>query len=202
MSVAAALTYESYVGAEIAMVLAPLGELRIAVFKAFPYLYEGDLAYEQEYLKTYTRSADSFLHTVWDGDALVGATTCIPLVDETEEVRQPFRKAGMEMHTICYFGESILLPQYRGHGIGHLFFDVREAHARQLGLEQTCFCAVERPANHPMRPAQYRPLDDFWLQRGYVKVPQLQSQFEWKDLGATQPTFKTMTYWMREGWPP
>ena len=193
-----ALTYKTYLGPAFAQVFEPLAQLRMQVFRDYPYLYEGSLEYELDYLQTYARAERSFLFAAFDGDNMVGATTCIPLSDETAEVQAPFLAAGMDIGAIFYFGESILLPQYRGLGLGHRFFDEREAHARsfpQYGA--TCFCAVVRPPDHPDRPAGYRPLDLFWEKRGYRMQPGLQSSFEWPDLGQSQSTAKPMQYWMR-----
>ncbi|RDB08052.1 GNAT family N-acetyltransferase [Runella aurantiaca] len=192
------LTFIAKRGPEIASVIEDLGKLRIAVFHDYPYLYEGTLDYEKEYLQIYTKAPRSFLFAVYDGTKMVGATTCIPLTDETADVRLPFEKAGFDINTIFYFGESILLPAYRGLGLGHRFFDEREAHARSFGTyKMTCFCAVERAEDHPSKPQSYRPNDVFWTKRGYQKEPALQSTFEWPDMGQTQSTPKKMIYWCR-----
>ena len=198
MTTASPLRYNRLTGPAIRSVFEPLAALHIAVFRDFPYLYEGTLAYEMGYLDTYARSDRSFLLTVTDGDRLVGATTAIPLTDETEEVQQPFRDAGYALDRVFYFGESLLLPAYRGRGLGHRFFDEREAHARQFGtFDLTCFCAVQRPDSHPQRPADYRPLDLFWRGRGYQREPALTSTFWWPDIGETESTPKPMLYWVR-----
>lgn len=195
----AELTFHSFRGASITTVFEPLAKLRIAVFRAYPYLYEGSLDYELHYLQTYADASRSLLFAAFDGAEMIGATTCIPLTDETSEVQEPLIKAGLDLASIFYFGESILLPQYRGLGIGHRFFDEREAHARSFGTYRfTCFCGVLRPDDHPARPADYRPLNDFWQKRGYQPHPELQSQFEWLDIGEGTPTSKPMMYWMRE----
>lgn len=185
-------------GQAIEDVFDDLAHLRIAVFRSFPYLYEGSLAYEKAYLQTYTKTERSFLFAAYDGEQMIGATTCIPLEDETAEVRQPFEEADMDIRTIFYFGESILLPDYRGQGLGHRFFDEREAHARSFGTFQTaCFCSVVRPETHPARPHDYRPLDEFWTKRGYHREPSLQSHMEWPDVGETTSTAKPMVYWLK-----
>jgi GNAT superfamily N-acetyltransferase len=173
--------------------------LRIAVFYDFPYLYEGTVDYEKNYLETYARSDRSFLFAVYDGEQMVGATTALPLLDETDEVQQPFRQEGYDLTTIVYFGESILLPAYRGLGLGNRFFDEREAHARQFGqYTTTCFCAVQRPDDHPMRPKGYQPLNQFWLKRGYRQETSLKSTFTWLDRTDTVETAKPMIYWVHE----
>lgn len=190
--------YEKYRGAAIRTVFEPLAALRIRVFRDFPYLYEGTLDYELEYLNTYAQAERALLFAVYDGQKMVGATTCIPLASETPDVQEPFLKAGYHLEEVLYFGESILLQEYRGHGIGHRFFDEREAHAASFGTYRfTCFCAVDRVENHPLRPEGYRPLDAFWMQRGYRKEPTLVSQFTWPDLGESTETAKNMIYWIK-----
>jgi GNAT superfamily N-acetyltransferase len=191
------LRFSKFTGQDISSQLDGLAALRIAVFRDFPYLYEGSLEYELNYLKVYTASPLAMLFAVYDGQKMVGATTAIPLMDESEEVQQPFLKAAMDIPSILYFGESILLPEFRGLGLGHRFFDEREAHAVENNFVVTTFCAVERPADHPLRPNDYRPNDAFWMKRGYVKQPQLQTTFEWPDIGETISTPKVMTYWMK-----
>lgn len=194
----AELTFVRKTGADIAEVFDDLARLRIAVFRDYPYLYEGSVEYEKGYLQTYLQSERSFLFAVYDGDAMVGATTCIPLEDETTEIRKPFEDAGFAVAAICYFGESILLPAYRRLGLGHRFFDERESHARNLGnFEICCFCSVDRGDNHPLKPAGYRSNDAFWLKRGYQKEPALQSTMEWPDLGEAVSTPKTMIFWTK-----
>jgi len=192
------LSFLTKQGHAIESVSDDLAKLRIAVFRDFPYLYEGSLNYEKEYLKTYANSERAFLFAVYDDEKMVGATTCIPLGDETEEVQAPFKDAGSDVESIFYFGESILLPQYRGLGLGHRFFDEREKHAAGFGTyKTTCFCSVER-INHPAQPADYRPNNAFWIKRGYHKVPELKATMEWPDIGETESTPKTMIFWMKE----
>lgn len=193
------LSYIKKTGAEIATVFDNLAKLRITVFRAFPYLYEGSIDYEKEYLKVYSESENSFLFAVYDEQEMVGATTCIPLVDETPEVQEPFIKAGIDLESVFYFGESILLPEYRGLGLGHRFFDEREAHARSFpSCKITCFCSVARPENHPLKPVDYQPLDKFWSKKGYKKEFSLKSQFDWLDIGNSQSTQKDMIYWIKK----
>ncbi|ADB41389.1 GNAT family N-acetyltransferase [Spirosoma linguale] len=193
------LTYRRLEGAAFRTVFDDLAALRIAVFYDFPYLYEGSMAYEKNYLETYARSERAFLFAVYDGNQMVGATTAIPLPDEAPEVQMPFQKAGYELDTVFYFGESVLLPAYRGLGLGNRFFDEREAHAQKFAqCTMTCFCAVQRPEDHPLRPADYRPLDEFWQKRGYQRDSSLQSEMIWPDRNETVETAKTMIYWTKK----
>lgn len=179
-------------GAEVEAHWEELAHLRIEVFRSYPYLYEGTLDYERDYLKTYWQSPRSRVVLVRDGARAVGATTSLPLVDEQREFRDPFERP----EDYFYLGESVLLPEYRGRGLGHLFFDEREARARELGFANTCFCAVERPL--ALAPTGYRSLEDFWRKRGYVHHPEIACSFTWTDLGESQPTAKRLSFWLRK----
>lgn len=193
-----AVTFISLRGSELAPRLDDLGQLRITVFREFPYLYDGTLEYERKYLEAYLRSAASLVVLALDEKRVVGATTCLPLADEGPEFQEPFVRAGYRTDSICYFGESILLPEYRGQGIGRLFFEFRETHARSLpGIEMAAFCAVDRADDHPLRPPSYQLLDDFWLRRGFQKHPELRARFLWKEVGELNETPKTLTFWMK-----
>ncbi len=175
-----------------------LGRLRITVFREFPYLYDGSLEYEREYLKTYMKSSRSLVVLVTDGsNEVVGATTCIPLSDEGPEYQEAFIKAGWDVNDVCYFGESILLPPLRGRGIGKEFFKRRESHAQRLGFKWTAFCAVDRTRDHPLRPAGYRPLDEFWISQGYARRPELKATFAWKEIGEESESPKRLTFWTK-----
>jgi GNAT superfamily N-acetyltransferase len=123
--------------------------------------------------------------------------TASPLVHQHEEFAEPFVKAGYRPEEIFYFGESVLLPEYRGQGAGHRFFDGREAHAESRGYRKTAFCAVIRPDDHPLKSPDIRPLDSFWRKRGYEKLDGLIAHFSWRDIGEAEETEKPMQYWGR-----
>ena len=58
-----------------------LAALRIQVFREYPYLYEGDLSYEEKYLQDYSRIPDSVVVLALDGERVVGASTALPLMN-------------------------------------------------------------------------------------------------------------------------
>ncbi|MFC4638368.1 GNAT family N-acetyltransferase [Deinococcus hohokamensis] len=193
-----AVQIERRTGAQLRDVLDDLARLRVSVFRAFPYLYEGSAEYEADYLHTYLETPDSVAVLVRDGERVVGASTALPLRAETAELRAPFERGGYDVNEVFYLAESVLLPQYRGRGLGVRFFEEREAHALALGgFAFTAFCAVERPENHPRRPADFVPLDAFWRRRGYEKHPELSTTLSWPDLDEPAASPKPMTFWLK-----
>jgi GNAT superfamily N-acetyltransferase len=185
-------------GAALTPVLSALAHLRVTVFRDWPYLYDGNEAYEATFLQTYAKSPEAGIAVARDGIEAIGASSCLPLSDADEDVRTPFEAAGLNPQDFFYFGESVLLPTYRGRGIGVRFFELREARAREVGGARFCtFCAVQRPDDHPLRPAGARGLEEFWAHRGYQRRPDLTASISWKDIDQPDESPKTLVFWMK-----
>jgi GNAT superfamily N-acetyltransferase len=189
------LRIETLAGAALDAALDEVARLRIAVFRDWPYLYDGDAAYERRYLEVYRQSTAAILVGAFDGDRLVGAATGTPMEDHAADFARAFAGTGLALEDIFYCAESVLLPRWRGQGAGHRFFDLREAHARRLGRRHVAFCAVLRPDDHPLRPADYRPLDAFWRKRGYAPLDGVVARFAWKDVDRPAETEKPLQFW-------
>lgn len=189
---------ETLHGPALDAALDDLAALRIAVFRDWPYLYDGDTAYERRYLEVYRDSPDAVLVGAFAGDRLIGAATAAPMADHAGEFGAAFAGTGYLLADIFYCAESVLLPDWRGRGIGNRFFDLREAAARDRGFRHVAFCAVVRPPDHPLRPAGYRPLDGFWQRRGYAPLPGVVASYAWKDIDRPDETDKPMQFWLRD----
>ena len=66
------LQYVALSGAAMAQYMDELAQLRIRVFREFPYLYDGDEAYEKRYLQTYLNAPRSLMVLATDGGTVVG----------------------------------------------------------------------------------------------------------------------------------
>jgi GNAT superfamily N-acetyltransferase len=185
-------------GEQIKSVLGDLARLRMTVFRDWPYLYDGTLEYEEQYLAKLAAAKDAVCVVARDGDQIVGASTAAPMRGHADEFAAPFEKAGYDLDKIFYCGESVLLKSHRGHGLGNAFFDQREAQARRLGgFTHSTFCRVVRPDDHALKPADYRPLDPFWKKRGYAPVDGLLAKYQWKDIDQAEETDHQMQFWMK-----
>ncbi|MEB8389069.1 GNAT family N-acetyltransferase [Rhodobacteraceae bacterium KMM 6894] len=184
-------------GAPLEAALGDVARLRIEVFRSYPYLYDGDLDYETRYLGAYRSNDAAILVGAFDGATLVGASTGAPLEQHADDFAAAFFGQDIPLNEIFYCAESVLLPAYRGQGIGHAFFDARESHARTLGYGYSVFCSVIRPQGHALRPPDYAPLDGFWRKRGYAPLPGAVAQFGWKDLDQTVETDHPLQFWIR-----
>lgn len=177
--------------------LRALADLRMIVFRNWPYLYEGDEAYEENYIREFLNSERATLILARVDDVPVGMATASPLAGQPDSLVAPLADAGIDVAAAFYFGESVLLPQYRGLGIGHRFFDEREAAARDAGATIALFCAVVREPGDPRRPAGARDLIPFWQTRGYAALDGVFCHMDWKDVGEDAATPHLMQFWAK-----
>lgn len=186
-------------GKDLLPYIADLARLRIEVFRQFPYLYDGNPAYEEHYLQTYCSAELAMAALAIDRESglIVGASTGVPMQYETEECKQPLIDRGFDPARLFYCGESVLLEQFRGRGLYRLFMESREEYACSLGLAMCCFCAVVRPDDHPLRPPGYQPLDAVWKHFGYTPEPSLVTYYSWKDIDQAFETRHQMMFWLK-----
>lgn len=188
----------SFKGKDSIPYIPDLAKLRIEIFKNYPYLYIGDMEYETDYLQTYVDCPESVIVVVFDEDKVVGASTAIPLEFETDQFKKPFIEHDIKVPEIFYFGESVLLPAYRGQKIYRQFFQERETAARQYGSKIAAFCEIKRAADDSRRPKDYIPLDKVWRHFGYEKHPELCMYYEWKEIGEETMSAKPLIFWLKK----
>lgn len=184
-------------GDAITALAGEVAALRLAVFADWPYLYDGALAYERQYVETYRDHPGALLVGAFDLGRLVGASTSTPLEDLSADFAAAFSARGIPRDHVLWGPESVLLPAYRGQGIGHRFFDFREAHARALGRTHVAFAQVVRPDSHPTRPANARTNDAFWTGRGYAPMAGVRVEYGWRDVGDAEETVKPLQVWLK-----
>lgn len=173
--------------------------LRMTVFREWPYLYEGDPEYEKEYLKPFIDHPESFsVLCLSPEDQVIGISTAMPLSAEHDELKAPIAKHGFNVAEIYYLGESCIHPDHRGHGLYKHLFSRRLSKAQEFGYKKALFCGVVREPQHPLRPESYAPLDNYWKSQGFEPVKNLFVSLEWQDVDLKQPTHKDLQVWLRD----
>ncbi len=189
---------EFFAGPAMVPHLAALSRLRIAVFREWPYLYDGSADNESSHLAAFAQAPGAGLAVAFEGEAVVGCSSCLPMAQEGDYIAAPFRARGWDVGRFFYFGESVLLPAYRGQGVGVEFFRQREAHARAVSAcDFAAFCAVQRPSEHPLRPGGAVPLDDFWRKRGFVPYQDLFCTMRWKQVDTDDKVENRLAFWLK-----
>ncbi|MGJ8571387.1 MAG: GNAT family N-acetyltransferase [Hoeflea sp.] len=193
------LSFSILTSDQIDQALDDLARLRIEVFADWPYLYDGDAAYEAHYLQNFASSPGAVVVAARDvNGAMVGAATGAPLSDHADEFAVPFARVGLYPDDYFYLAESVLLPDYRGQGAGRQFFKTREAAARAQGFQHAVFASVIRPQDHPARPDHEHTLNAFWQRLGYQPYPGLLAELAWRDHGEADESLKLLQVWGRD----
>lgn len=92
------LRVERLTGSALADAVPELARLRMTVFRDWPYLYDGTLAYEQNYLATFAAASDAVVVAAYDADAMIGAATVAPLLGSAEQFAAPPGAAPLAHH--------------------------------------------------------------------------------------------------------
>ncbi|HPR61434.1 MAG TPA: GNAT family N-acetyltransferase [Prolixibacteraceae bacterium] len=199
LSIKNKLSIKIFTGSEALMFIDDLAQLRITVFKEYPYLYQGSVDYEKKYLKKFAVAKNSVMVIAFDGEKVIGVSTGLPLVYETDGVTKPWVDNGHSLDDIFYFGESVLLKEYRRNGLGNQFFIERENWARKLGaFNILAFCAVIRENNHPLKPADYFDLAPFWKRKGFEPMHGYICNISWQEIGEQNESNKPLQFWYKK----
>jgi GNAT superfamily N-acetyltransferase len=189
----------SFTGAGLKPYIHRVAKLRMEVFRDYPYFEEPDLDRETLYLRKIASCKESIGVLIFDNTTLVGASLGHPLNIEEASVQQPFKDKHLDVDSYFFFGDSALLKNYRGRGIGHHFFDAREAHVlHHKKFKHICFCVPDCPENDPQKPKDYIPLHDFWRKRGYIHHPEIKCTLLSKQLGEAHPKEIQMSFWIKD----
>ena len=84
-------------GHDIATVIPAAAALRIAVFRHWPYLYDGTMEYEEAYLSKFATAKGAVIVAAYDGDAVIGCATAAPMQEVEDEFSAPFREKGWDI---------------------------------------------------------------------------------------------------------
>jgi len=186
-------------GKEVVPYIHKIAELRITIFREYPYLYDGEMAYEEGYLHLYSRTEDAMLVIAEDHDEVVGVITGVPLKESYEEIRNLFSDKNIPADSIFYLGEILLLQDYRNKNIGYMMYQQFEKAVKEMGIyKKIALCEVVRSENDLRKPLGYKSLNSFWNRQSYVKRPDLIADFSWKEIGDNEETKHPMVFWIKD----
>ncbi|MDR3581557.1 MAG: GNAT family N-acetyltransferase [Oryzomonas sp.] len=192
------ITEQLLTGTAIADVLDDLATLRLDIFPEYPYLYQGRREDELTYLGTYAEAPDACVILAYDGLAVIGAATGMPLIHEGAQMIDVFTGISFPLDEIYYVGELLFRLGYRNCGLGQRLLDQLESHIRSLGCYHRLICAtVERPGDHPLRPRDYIPITRFLARTGFTHLSGITTHFIWRETDGDKRDH-TMQFWCKE----
>ena len=176
-----------------------LAALRIAAFAHFPYLYAGTEAYEKEYLETYFDSLQSVIYIGFHAGKIVAFSNLMPLCEMPLEIISPFFENDIDVANILYLGEAILAPEYQHKKPGFIraMLKIQEEHARKKNYNQIVFMSVIRPDNHPLKPANYMPLDGMFTKFGFNRYEDMFIEMAWTQIDTKIEMDNILSIWYK-----
>ena len=195
------INYHIFQGAEASTEIEQLGVFRVKQFRAFPYLYAGTLNDEREYLKSYLDNPDFVLAVAKDGEKTVAVSSANPLPSDVELEalsKEQFRQRGWNTRDFYYFGEMIVLPEYRHLGIASKLLEMQYVIAAKNGYHKFCFLAVKREADDPHRPKSHTDSAEIFTKLGYTHTDMFVT-FSWPTIladGTVQKTENRLDFWV------
>lgn len=174
------LTTRTLSGSAITDHLDDLASLRLEIFAEFPYLYQGKREDEISYLSGYAKTPGAIVILAEADGRVVGAATGMPLIHEDAALRDPVTTAGLSIETFYYVGELLFYPAWRGAGMGLQLLSKMEEEIHTLGGYDQIICAtVERPDDHPARPAGHISITRFLARTGFSRIEGATTGFTW-----------------------
>ena len=157
-------------------------QVRSEVLRDLPPLRNGNVEEDTRYLQQLCQLKDAIAILVFDHTKIVGVALGLPLENERPAIQKPILDQHLLVSDYYFFSNCSLLPAYRGRGLTHHFFDLREAHVQHLKrFKKICLLEI-------VSPTGTLSLDPFWRKRGYVKQRDLTCQL--KEM--------SLVYWMKD----
>lgn len=192
-------TIKSFTGQEAERYIDQIAAIRLNMFKEYPYLYNGTVEIEKEYLQIYFKSSHANILLTFDSDDnVIGFSSSIPLSDEAEEIRAPFIEKQLNCDNYLYIGEGLIYPEYQGKNLVRQAAQIHEEIARSKGYKYLTFMAVDRPEDHPCKPDNYRSTDGLFKHFGYTKFDNMNVTLTWNQLDTNQEATNTLSLWHKE----
>ncbi len=178
-------------------------EQRCINFSQFPYLYKPNMEYERElFYECFGKTKDDAIAVAFHNDQPVGFLTGSSLGlfnDMNPWVYEVFKKEGLMPESFYYFGEVIVLPEHRNHGLAHQLFVQLEQYAHSIGYNNYSLLVVLREYDHPLKPIDYKSPNSIWTRLDYKQS--LIAPFEWETYqtdGSAKFVTNMIQFWIKE----
>lgn len=182
-------------GSEITPQIERIAKFRLSIFKDYPYLYQGSLENEIDYVSAYALSVQSIFVYLEDESGLRAASLGMPLKQKSSSFTAPL--ANDNIDSIFYIGEIMVRQDARQRGLGRELMHKMISQVDMQTFNTLSLYTVERADNHPLKPLGYSPPDHLWKMFGFEKLENRTAFFKWQEPNEQDITEKNMSIWMK-----
>lgn len=186
-------------GKEIAPYVQDISELRLDFFRNYPYLYDGEIVSDKEYVQMYPNSEHAILVVAKDNEKVIGVVTGLPMDEAPEDIKNFIDDKKMPSKNVFYLGEIVLNKEYAGDNLENKMYNEFERTVKNTGnATQIYLFEIETQKNDPRKPSNYVSIEDFWQAQGFSQNPELITQFSWKEIGSSETKNHPMVLWKKD----
>ncbi len=195
-------TFKLLVGNELQNILPFMAQQRMAVFRDYPYLYEGNPNVEHEYLKWFASLPHSSVIMAYlDGKPIgwISGTGFADFDVHFKGSNELLKKNGYDSRKFYYIPEAIIVSEHRDTLLLEELHTLIAKHAKTLHYSALCF-AEESHEQHPLKPADYKGLEELYRVAGYTPT-QMIITFSWLTIqadGSVKDEEHELCYWIKE----
>jgi GNAT superfamily N-acetyltransferase len=188
-----------FLGAQMLPCMDDIYNLSIKAFRDSVYSYAGNLEYEKTYRKPYTMDPRGSLVIAQLHHKIVGALMGIPLksdFDITREIAKEFVKNKIDIEDIYYYGDIMVLPSCRHHGIASALQKFHDSLILKWGFKKSCLLTIVSKEKNQ----DYDGLNKMLHHFGYIKT-NMSVYYEWPSLcrnGQTKTKEHKLVIWINE----
>jgi len=103
--------------------------------------------------------------------------------DILHRIAEPLQQLGIVTEQCYYFGEMIIVPEYRSKGIGKQMLEALKKTGREQGTDHFCFLSVTRESDDVRRSVEYVASGVIFRKFGFEKTD-ISVTFEWATIQA------------------
>lgn len=191
---------EVFKGAEIIPYVKKVTDLSLAIYREYPYLYEGTEEEYMPFIEHYAKSELGMACILFDDEKPVGVAIGMPMDTMRKKYQEPLLSKYPEanINSFFYLGEFLILKEYRGKGFGkQIYVELEQSIKKEKLFKTICFCKIDEFELHPLKPDNYKSLDEFWRKLGFEQVEDLSTSVAWRNINELEDSPHKMVYWIK-----
>ncbi len=174
-----------------------LAEFRSSYFSKFPYLYKADSHQEMQNCNDFAGSQGARIIVLYDDTKAIGIATHIPFMHAWDGLHRAFHNAHLNLKHYHYFAESIIHQDYRGMGLSKFINAHIEQYAKNISAKYITAMTVIRKPNHPMKPLNYIPFENYMHHFNYAQIPNVNMTISWPTMPHGHEEKHSLIFWQK-----
>ena len=198
MTQQSSIAIEVLKGNEVIPHLKRLIEIRLSFYRDYPYLYDGSIEDEENYLRMYGNSENTLLVVAKRDDEVVGAILGLPLPESPEENKEAFQDLEISPEDLFYLGDNIVIRELKIGNVQEQMYHQFEGAVNHLKKYRgIVVCEIERDVNDPKKITNDTFYEFAWHTQGFIREPNQIVNFSWKEIGDSKSSNHHMVFWRK-----